>query len=162
MPMAEVLVGDHAPDVTLVNRDRQVVRLSQLFGRPLVLAFFPGAFTTVCTREMCTLRDGLQAFTQVGAQVVGISVDGPFAQRAFAEQNGLSFPLLSDFHRQAVRAFGIEDPNFAGGALAGVAKRSVFVLDREGRVVYRWVSDDPAVEPDYAAVGAAVRALQRQ
>jgi len=114
----------------------------------------------VCTREMCTLRDELQDFTQVGAQVVGISVDSPFAQRAFAEQHGLPFPLLSDFHRQAVRAFGIEDPNFAGGVLAGVAKRSVFVLDGEGRVVYRWVSDDPAVEPDYAAVKAAVRAIQ--
>ncbi len=159
--MAEVHVGDPAPDVTLVNSDRQAVRLSQLLGRPLVLAFFPGAFTTVCTREMCTLRDELHAFAQVGAQVVGISVDSPFAQKAFAEQHGLPFPLLSDFHRQAVRAFGIEDPNFARGVLAGVAKRSVFVLDGEGRVVYRWVSDDPGVEPDYAEVKAAVRAVQR-
>lgn len=157
--MAEVHVGDQAPDVTLVTLDRQFIRLSQLFGRPLVLAFFPGAFTTVCTREMCTLRDGLHAFTQTGAEVVGISVDSPFAQKAFAEQHGLPFPLLSDFHRQAVRAFGVEDPNFAGGVLSGVAKRSVFVLDGEGRVVYRWISDNPAVEPDYAEVQAAVRAV---
>jgi peroxiredoxin len=101
--MAEVRVGDRVPDVTLVNRDRQPAPLSDLRGRPVVLAFFPGAFTGVCTREMCTFRDGLSGFTDLGAQVVGISVDTPFAQKAFAEQHGLPFTLLSDFNREAVR-----------------------------------------------------------
>ncbi len=158
--MADVRVGDPAPDVTLVTHDRKPVRLSEMFGPPLVLAFFPGAFTGVCTREMCTFRDNLNTFTDMGAQVMGISVDTPFAQKAWAEQHGLTFTLLSDFNRQAVRAFGVEDPNFAKGVLPGVAKRSVFILDKEGKVAYRWVSDDPTVEPNYEEVQEAVRALQ--
>ncbi|MDQ7819996.1 MAG: redoxin domain-containing protein [Armatimonadota bacterium] len=152
-----VEVGQQIPDVTLVSADRKAVRLRELIDRPTVLAFFPGAFTSTCTREMCTFRDSLARFTGMRAQVIGISVDSPFAQKAFADQNGLTFPLLSDFTRQAVRAFGIEDPHFAGGLLPGVAKRSVFVVDRTGTVVYRWVSDNPAVEPDYDEVAEAVR-----
>ncbi|MDR7416056.1 MAG: peroxiredoxin [Armatimonadota bacterium] len=157
--MAEVRVGDRAPDVTLVSWDRQAVRLSSLRGQPLVLAFFPAAFTPVCTREMCTFRDQLSTFEALGARVVGISVDGPFALKAFAEQQGLTFPLLSDFNREAVRAFGIEDDGLLGGLLRGASKRAVFVLDPDGVVVYRWVSEDPRVEPDYEAVRRAVEQL---
>lgn len=155
--MAAVNVGDQAPDITLVNLDREPVRLPTLFGQPLVLAFFPGAFTGVCTREACTFRDGLKAFEEAGARIIGVSVDSPFAQKAWAEQHGLTFTLLSDFNRQAVKAFGVEDPNFAKGFLPGVAKRSVFVLDGEGKFTYRWVSDDPTVEPNYDEVQQAVR-----
>ena len=158
--MAEVRVGEKAPDVLLVGGDRQPVRVSDLFGQPVVLAFFPGAFTGVCTREMCTFRDSLNVFTDGGARVVGISVDTPYAQKAWAEQHGLTFTLLSDFNRHAVKAFGVEDPNFAKGVLPGVAKRSVFVLDKDGTVTYRWVSDDPTIEPHYAAVQEAVRATR--
>jgi peroxiredoxin len=157
MNMAEVRVDDHAPDITLVNLDRQPVRLPTLFGQPLVLAFFPGAFTGMCTREACTFRDGLNAFEEAGGRIIGISVDSPFAQKAWAEQHGLTFTLLSDFNRQAVKAFGVEDPNFTKGLLPGVAKRSVFVLDRDGKITYRWVSDDPTVEPNYDEVQQAVR-----
>jgi len=149
-------LGQPAPDVTLVNRERKAVKLSELFGKPTVLVFFPGAFTTVCTRELCTFRDSLSRFNTLRAQVVGISVDSPFAQQAFADAHGLNFPLFSDYNREAVRAFGIEDPGFAGGLLPGVAKRSVFVLDRDGVVRYRWVSDNPGVEPDYDEVAGAV------
>lgn len=155
--MAEVRVGDRAPDVTLVNPDRQAVRLSELHGQPLVLAFFPAAFSNTCTKEMCTFRDTMQGFDQSGARVVGISVDMPYAQKAWAEQHQLPFPLLSDYNREAVRAFGVEDPNFAKGVLPGVAKRSVFVLNKDGKVTYRWVSDVPAVEPNYAEVEEAAR-----
>lgn len=151
-------VGQRIPDVTLVSSERKPMKLSEL-SRPVVLAFFPGAFTGVCTKEMCTFRDSLEKFKGMNAQVVGISVDSPFAQKAFADQHGLNFTLLSDFNRQAVRAFGIEDPNFAGGQLPGVAKRSVFVVDKGGRVAYRWVSDNPGVEPNYDEVAAAARKL---
>lgn len=154
-----VEVGQQAPDVTLVNADRKAVRLSEVRGRPVVLAFFPGAFTSTCTREMCTFRDKMAAFNALDAQVIGISVDMPFAQKAFAEQHGLNFPFLSDYNREAVRAFAVEDPNFAGGLLPGVAMRSVFVLDREGVVRYAWVAPTQGTEPDYAAVEEAVRAL---
>ncbi|MDR5710521.1 MAG: peroxiredoxin [Armatimonadota bacterium] len=158
--MAEVRVGDQVPDVTLVSWDLQAVRLSSLLGQPLVLAFFPAAFTPICTREMCTFRDRLSAFEAPGARVVGISVDGPFALKAFAEQQGLNFLLLSDFNRETVRAFGIEDNGLMGGLLRGVAKRAVFVVDANGVVVYRWVSNDPRVEPDYEAVQQAVEGLR--
>lgn len=149
-------VGQRIPDVTLVSSERKPVKLSEL-SRPVVLAFFPGAFTGVCTKEACALRDSMSRFNDLNAQVIGISIDSPFAQKAFADANKLNFPMYSDFNRHAVRAFGIEDPNFAGGQLPGVAKRSVFVLDRSGVVRYRWVSDNPGVEPNYDEVAEAVK-----
>lgn len=154
-----VEVGHQAPDVALVNYDRKAVRVNDLRGKPVVLAFFPGAFTGGCTKEMCAFRDAMAAFNAVEALVFGISVDMPFAQKAFAEQHGLNFPLLSDYNREAVRAFGVEDPNFAGGLLPGVAMRSVFVLDRDGVVRYAWIAPTQGTEPDYGAVEEAVRAL---
>lgn len=153
-------VGQRVPDVTLVSHDRKAVKLSDLAGKPTVLAFFPGAFTSVCTKEMCTFRD-LGQFQEMNAQVIGISVDSPFAQQAFSDAHGINFTLLSDFNRQAVRAFGVEDPNFVNGLLPGVAKRSVFVLDKAGRVTYKWVSDNPGIEPNYAEVAEAVKKVAR-
>ncbi|HET6781015.1 MAG TPA: peroxiredoxin [bacterium] len=154
-----VEVGQRIPDVPVVNAERKAVKLSEFLGAPLVLAFFPGAFTGTCTKEMCAFRDSLQKFNDMNAKVLGVSVDSPFAQKAFADQNRLNFTLLSDFNRHAVRAFGIEDPNFAGGQLPGVAKRSVFVLDKDGKVRYRWVSDNPGVEPNYEEVTEAIRKI---
>ncbi len=154
-----VEVGQRVPDVPLVSADRRAVRLAELLGGPTVLVFFPGAFTGVCTKEACAFRDSMREFNEINARVIGISVDSPFAQQAFVEANGLNFPMYSDFSRHAVRAFGIEDPHFAGGLLPGVAKRSVFVVDRDGVVRWRWVSDNPGVEPDYRAVAEAVKAI---
>lgn len=153
-------VGQQAPDVTLVNYDRKPVKLSELRGKPTVLLFFPAAYTGTCTKEMCTFRDAMAGYGTLNAQVVGISVDMPYSQKAWADSHGLNFPLMSDYNRQAVRAFGVEDPNFAGGTLPGVAMRSAFVLDRQGVIRYRWVADKQGTEPDYAAVEAAVRALR--
>ncbi len=152
-----VEVGQRVPDVMLVNQERKAIRLSEVLGKPTILAFFPGAFTGVCTKEACAFRDGMARFAGTTGQVIGISVDSPFAQKAFADAYALNFTFLSDFNRQAVRAFGIEDPHFAGGSLPGVAKRSVFVLDRDGVVRYRWVSDNPGVEPNYDEVAEAVQ-----
>lgn len=109
---------------------------------------------------MCAFRDSTARFNTLDAQVVGISVDSPFAQKAFADAHGLNFRLLSDFNREAVRAFGVEDPDFAGGLLPGVAMRSVFVLDSDGVVRYRWVAPSQGTEPDYAEVETAVQALR--
>ncbi len=154
-----VQVGQQAPEATLVNYDRKPVKISELRGKPAVLLFFPGAFTTTCTREMCTFRDEMADYGKLNAQVIGISVDMPYSQKAWADQHGLTFPLMSDYNREAVRAFDVQDPNFAGGMLPGVAMRSVFVLDRQGTVRYTWVADKQGTEPDYAAVEAAVKAL---
>src|SRR3989304_9207848 len=107
--MAEVRVGDKAPDVLLVGGPRQRVRLSDLFGQPVVLAFFPGAFTGVCTREMCTFRDSLNVFTDAGARVVGVSVDTPHAPKAWGEQHARTFTLPTASHRRAAMAVGRTD-----------------------------------------------------
>lgn len=151
-----VEVGQQAPDAVVVSGDRKAVRLSEFRGRPTVLAFFPAAFTSVCTKEMCRFRDELGRFNSLNAQVIGISADTPFVQAEFAKQNNLTFPLLSDFNHQAMKAFGVYDGSFLG-LLDGIAKRSVFVLDRNGTVVYKWVSDNPGVEPPYEEIEAAVR-----
>lgn len=150
-----VQVGQQAPDAVLVSGDRKQVKVSDFRGKPVVLAFFPAAFTGVCTREMGHFRDQLSRFASLGAQVVGISADTPFVQAEFARQNKLTFPLLSDFNRQAMKAYGVYDDNFLG-LLDGIAKRSVFVLNAEGMVVYAWVSEIPGVEPPYAEVETAV------
>ncbi len=150
-----VQVGQQAPDAVLVSGDRKQVKVSDFRGKPVVLAFFPAAFTGVCTKEMGHFRDQLSRFASLGAQVVGISADTPFVQAEFARQNKLTFPLLSDFNRQAMKAYGVYDGNFLG-LLDGIAKRSVFVLNAKGTVVYAWVSEIPGVEPPYAEVETAV------
>lgn len=147
-----VSVGERAPDVELVDTDLRKVKISSFKGKPAVIAFFPGAFTSVCTKEMCTFRDSMNAFNSVGSQVVGVSVDPPFSLKAFKEQNSLNYTLLSDYSREAVRAFGVAAENFAGLRGYTAAKRSVFVLNSQGVVTFKWVSDDPRVEPDYNKV----------
>lgn len=148
-----VQVGQQAPDAVLVNADRKPVKISDLRGKTTVLAFFPAAFTSVCTKEMCHFRD---EFDSLQAQVIGISADTPFTQAEFAKQNHLRQTLLSDFNHQAMKAFGVYDPSFIG-LLDGISKRSVFVLDKNGKVVYAWVAEVPGVEPPYEEVEAAVR-----
>ncbi len=149
-------VGQQAPDAVLVNGERKQVKISDLRGKTTVLAFFPAAFTGVCTKEMCRFRDDLSRFNSLSAQVIGISADTPFVQAEFGKQNSLTFTLLSDFNHQAMKAFGVYDGNFIG-LLDGIAKRSVFVLDKNGKVMYAWVSDNAGVEPPYDKVEAAVK-----
>jgi peroxiredoxin len=152
-----VEVGQQAPDVTLVNGDRKAVKLSDFRGKTTVLLFFPGAYTGACTKEMCAFRDVLSKFNDINAQVIGVSVDSPYAQQAFADQHTINFTLLSDYNREAVRAFDVQDPNFAGGLLPGVAWRSIFLLDANGVVRWVWKAPVQGTEPDYAAVEAAVK-----
>ena len=154
-----VQVGDKAPEFTLIDADRKPRSLSEFRGKNVVLAFFPGAFTGVCTKEMCSLRDSMARFNEMNAQVVAISVDSPFANKAFAAQNNLQFPLLSDFTRAVVKSYGIVLDGFAGIEGYSAAKRSVFVLDKSGVVRFVWITDNPGVEPNYDEVTKAVSAL---
>mgnify|MGYP006290593189 FL=1 len=149
--------GDSAPDFTapLANGDIESLTLSDELGdAPIVLAFFPGAFTGVCTDEMCTFQDRLSGFEDIGATVYGISRDTPFSLNEFRDQNDLSFGLLSDLNKEIIDAYGIE-MDFDDLGVYGVAKRSVFVVDADGEITYSWVSDDPGVEPDYEEVREA-------
>ena len=154
-----VEVGQAAPDFTLYDTDRQQRKLSEFAGQNVVLAFFPGAFTGVCTTEMCTFRDRLGEFNSLSAQVLGISVDPPFSQKVFADQNNLNFPILSDFNRQVVNQYGVTLPNLAGMEGYIAANRAVFVVDKQGAVRYKWVAPSPANEPDYDEVREAVSKL---
>jgi len=150
-------VGSKAPDFTLTNQERQPVTLSALRGRPVVLAFFPAAFSSVCQKELCTFRDGMNELNRANAQVFGISVDTFFALKAFHDQQRFTFPLLSDFNKQAIRDYGVFNEDMIG--LKGIAKRAVFVLDKDGVVRHREVLEDARNEPDYAAVFAALAKL---
>jgi len=155
-----VEIGERAPDVELVDTERKPVKISDFKGKRTVLAFYPGAFTGVCTKEMCTFRDSLSKFNSLDANVVGISVDPPFSNKAFKEQNKLNFPILSDYNRDAVRAFGVALESFAGLRGYTSAKRSVFILDKEGVVKFKWVSDNPGIEPNYEQVLSELSKVQ--
>ena len=154
-----VEVGQAAPGFTLHDADRQQRSLSDYRGKNVVLAFYPGAFTGVCTTEMCTLRDSMGQFESLNAQVLGISVDGAFAQKVFSDQNNLNFPLLCDYSRQVVEQYGLGLPNFAGMEGYTASQRAVVIVDGEGTVRYSWIAPNPGVEPDYDEVRAALNGL---
>ena len=151
-------VGSKAPDFTLTNQDRQPVTLSGLQGKPVVLAFFPAAFSSVCQKELCTFRDSMAQLGKADAQVYGISVDTFFTLKAFQDQQRLNFPLLSDFNKQVIRDYGVFNEDMIG--LKGIAKRAVFVIDKDGIVRHREVLEDARNEPDYDKVFAALAALK--
>jgi len=147
-----VETGQKAPNVELVDTEKKPVKISDYVGKPTVLLFYPGAFTGVCTKEMCTFRDSLTKYNQLGISVVGISVDGPFANKAFKDANGVNFPLLSDYAHEAIKAYGVTLENFAGLKGYTASKRAVFVLDKDQNVRFKWISDNPGIEPDYNTV----------
>ncbi len=145
-------VGEMAPDFSLVDTATKIRSLHEFQGQKVVLAFFVGAFTNVCTKEMCAFRDSMARLIDLKAQVVGISVNDPFSNKGFAEKNQLTFPILSDVNRQVIKTYNLEAPDFAGIKGYTVSKRSIFVLDRKGVVRYTWVTEDPTVEPDYSKI----------
>ena len=137
------------------------VTLSANFGsKSTVLLFFPLAFTGVCTDELCSVSGGLSDYADLGAEVLGISVDSPFAQEAFAKSAGITVPLLSDFNKTVAAAYGVLYETFAPGKLDmnGVAKRSAFVVNKDGVITYAWSSEDPGVLPPLNEVKAALKA----
>jgi peroxiredoxin len=154
-----VKVGDKAPDFTLYDTEKKLRSLKEFFGKKTVLAFYPGAFTGVCTKEMCALRDSLASFESLNAQVVGVSVDSPFANKGFAEHNRLSFPLLSDLNRAVSKTYCGLFENFAGLTGYAVPNRSIFVLDVHGTVKYVWISDNPGQEPNYEGINKFVGSM---
>ncbi|WP_247731092.1 redoxin domain-containing protein [Halovivax limisalsi] len=151
--------GDVAPtfDATRGTSEHESFALEDRLGDgPVVLAFFPGAFTPPCTNEMVALQERLADFRGAGATVLGVSADSPFCQGAFREEHGIEFDLVSDTAGEAIRAYGLEI-DIADLGLHGVANRAVFVLEGDGTVAYTWVADDPTTEPPYEDVLEAVR-----
>ncbi|KOX94447.1 peroxiredoxin [Haloarcula rubripromontorii] len=153
-----VSTGDTAPDIsaTIANGEVEAFELSDHLGDgPVVLAFFPGAFTPPCSNEMVALQEHLGDFHDAGATVLGLSADSAFSLNSFREEHGLEFDLLSDMGRSAIQDYGLEiDIEDLG--LLGVANRAVFVVDDDSEVTYSWVADDPTNEPDYEELLDAV------
>ncbi|MEI6656764.1 MAG: redoxin domain-containing protein [Verrucomicrobiota bacterium] len=158
--------GDAAPDFTLVTKTAegpQLVKLSEQIGSAnIVLLFVPMAFTGVCTKEFCDVSSGILEYAALDAKVFGISGDNPFAQAAWAEKEGIRFPLLSDYEHTVAKAYGVAYDQFLPEAnliMGGVAKRSAFVIDKNGVIRYAEVQDHPKDLPDFDAVKATLREL---
>lgn len=152
-------IGNQAPDFTLKTKTasglEDVSLLKTLADKQVVLLFFPLAFTGVCTNEMCSVSQSLDQYSSLDAAVLAISVDSPFAQEAWAKQNGITIPVLSDFNRTAAKAYDVLYPELLG--FEGVAKRSAFVIGKDGKVKYSWVTEDPKVLPDFDAIKTALK-----
>lgn len=150
-----VKVGDTYKNFTLKNHRLEDVTLSDFVGKKnIVLLFFPFVNTGVCEKELCQTRDSLQDYQQLDATVFGISVDSPFAQKLWNEKLNFGFDLLSDFNKEVCQSYGVLDENWLAGKFGykGVAKRSAFVIDKNGIVQYVEVLDDPSKEPDYQKI----------
>ena len=156
--MSGIAVGTEAPDFSLLrNLGADAVTLSGHRGEPVVLMFVPLAFSGTCTEELCHIAENWGVWGSLGAKVYAISIDSPFVNEKWASEMGVRFPILSDFNKKAAAAYGVLQEDFFG--LRGVAKRSVFVVDGQGRISYAWVSDDPGVLPPFDEVAGAVQAV---
>jgi peroxiredoxin len=149
-------IGDAAPDATVFRYPRDPVKLSEFRGRKHVLLFFPLAFSSTCTAEMCTMAEDYSDYEELGVTVIGLSVDSPYTNQKFAESCNATFPILSDFNKEAAEAYGVLRP--ALGGLKGVSDRAAFVVDEEGRITYAWVGENPGVMPSFEEIRAAVSA----
>jgi peroxiredoxin len=156
----QVKIGDKAPTFILPDTDLKPRSLQEFLGSKVVLAFFIGAFTSVCTKEMCAFRDSMARLIDLKAQVIGISVNDPFSNKAFAKKNRLTFPILSDYNRQAIKEYGVETSDFAGLNGYTVAKRSIFIVDKNGVVRYVWTTENPTIEPDYMDIENALEKIE--
>jgi len=154
-----VTVGAKAPSFSLVNTEKQKVSLEDFKGQNLVILFFPLAFTSVCTAELCSIRDNIGTYNDLNTAVVGISVDSPFTLGKFKAEQNLNFPLLSDFNKEVSQAYGAFYENFVLD-LKGVSKRSAFVVDKEGVVRYAQVLESAGDLPDFEAVKNTLNGLQ--
>tara|TARA_Y100000022_G_C13175073_1_gene340549 strand:+ start:477 stop:947 length:471 start_codon:yes stop_codon:yes gene_type:complete len=152
-------LNEIAPDFNLKNTEKNDIALSSFKGKTVVLAFYPGAFTGVCDTEMCSLRDSMNSFNDLNATVLGISVDSPWANAEFAKKYEINFNLLSDYNRDVSKAY---DMIFNGlGGLKGYecSNRGVIIIDGQGLIKYRWVAENPGVEPNYSEIIEKVKSL---
>ncbi len=145
-------IGEGAPEFELVDTELKMRKLSAFKGKKVVLSFFVAASSPVCTTEMCTFRDRWSEISNLGAQVIGISNDGPFANKAFAEKFNITYPVLGDYKGKTIRDYDILMPDLLHVKGYDAAKRSVFILDENGIVRYKWVSESPLVEPNYQEI----------
>ncbi|MCA0237358.1 MAG: peroxiredoxin [Bacteroidetes bacterium] len=150
--------GDKAPEFALRASDKSLVKLSEQRGKNVVLLFFPFAFTGVCTKELCEMRDSIAVYEKLDAQILAVSVDSPFTLAKWKEEQGFNFPLLSDFNKTVSKKYDTIYKEFGMG-LKGVSKRSAFVIDRSGIVRYAEVLENAGEIPNFQAVKQALQSL---
>jgi glutaredoxin-dependent peroxiredoxin len=151
--------GMQAPDFTLRNTEKQKITLSELKGKNVVLLFFPLAFTSVCTAELCNVRDNLSLYNATNAVVFGISVDSLYTLGKFKEEQRLNFDLLSDFNKEVSVAYDALYETFSND-MKGVSKRAAFVVDKDGVVQYAEVLGNAGEQPDFSAIQKTLEALK--
>lgn len=152
-------VGQSAPDFTLYNTEKQEVKLSDQRGQNVLLLFFPLAFTSVCTAELCDVRDNMKVYESLNAKPFGISVDSLFSLKKFKEEQNLNFELLSDFNKDISKAYGALYETFGFGML-GVTKRAAFVIDENGIIQYAEVLENAGLQPNFGAIRETLTAIQ--
>ena len=148
-------IGETAPNFRLQNTDREFVELNDYKGsKNVLLLFYPLAFSSVCTKELCSTRDNMKIYDSLDAEVLGISIDSFHVQKAFKESQNLNFKLLSDFNKEASEAYGVLYDDFFG--MKGVSKRSAFLIDKEGKIKYAEVLEDASKIPDFGKIQEAL------
>ena len=153
-----ISIGQPAPDFTLFDSDKNPVTLSGLKGKNVLLLFFPQAFTSVCTKELCGVRDNISKYQSVNASVFGISVDSVFTLAKFKEEQQFNFPLLSDFNKTTSAAYGCLYEHFFND-MDGVSKRSAFVIDTEGIIRYAEVLENAGDMPNFDAINDCLKQI---
>lgn len=153
-----IQVGQQAPDFTLRDTEKNKVTLSEQKGKNVVLLFYPLAFTSVCTAELCGVRDNISFYNNTNAQVYGISVDSLYTNGKFKEEQKLNFPLLSDFNKEVSTAYDTIYETFSND-MKGVSKRSAFVIDKEGVVRYAEVLENAGEVPNFEAINKTLESL---
>jgi glutaredoxin-dependent peroxiredoxin len=154
-----VTIGQPAPEISLYDTEKNKITLSSLKGNNVLLLFFPQAFTGVCTKELCSVRDHIAQYNNANARVLGISVDSVFTLARFKSEQQLNFPLLSDFNKEAISAYGCRYDSFTDMGMQGVAKRSAFIIDREGVIRYAEVLESAGDLPDFEAINNTLATL---
>ena len=152
-------LNETAPDFNLKNTEKNDIALSSYKGKTVVLAFYPGAFTGVCDTEMCSLRDSMNSFNDLNATVLGISVDSPWANAEFAKKYEINFNLLSDYNRDVSKAYNMIFNGLGGLEGYECSNRGVIIIDGQGLIQYRWVAENPGVEPNYSEIIEKVKSL---
>lgn len=155
-------IGDSAPNFSLKNAANETYTLADFKGnKNVVLLFFPAVGSSVCEKELCSTRDGMKDYENLNAQVLAISVDGPFAQKLWSDKHQFNFPVLSDFNKEVAPAYGAFYDVWLAGKfdLKGVAKRSAFVIDKNGTIQYAEILENAGNEPNYAAIQETLKKL---
>lgn len=152
-------LNEIAPDFNLKNTEKNDIALSSFKGKTVVLAFYPGAFTGVCDTEMCSLRDSMNSFNDLNTTVLGISVDSPWANAEFAKKYEINFNLLSDYNRDVSKEYDMIFNELGGLEGYECSNRGVLIIDGEGLIQYRWVAENPGVEPNYSEIIEKVKSL---